>query len=356
MNTRSSRRRTGSPPTASRAGLRARIPSGPLALEPLVSICSVFPWTPSSQEMEPPENPVRFNHHLGHRVGANPEGLVQGGRRRPGDGVECLVVRGDLDRERAPARCQRPERVLHGRGRVDDVARPEGGAAVDELSVGERPERFTQRVGCVHDERLECDDRRTAGLHSRIAGDLDLADHFCRPIGALWNGGRDSGKYRPRGGLGIERVVLAVVTSLAPIAVVDLDHAEPLAPDEAREADAVGTGAFDSECFDVAELTSPVQQRCVTGPIRGRPDRCRQDTKSVEAGVRPSCIPSFCKHQITPKTSRYTRCSMSMFPNASINGRIRSSGQLGRWWYSISPWRNNECVRRFTVFAFNQRS
>ena len=72
--------------------------------------------------------------------------------------------------------------------------------------------------------------------------------------------------------------------------------------------------------------------------------------------VHGSCIPSFCKHQITPKTSRYTRCSMSMFPNASINGRIRSSGQLGRWWYSISPWRNNECVRRFTVFAFNQRS
>ena len=72
--------------------------------------------------------------------------------------------------------------------------------------------------------------------------------------------------------------------------------------------------------------------------------------------VTTSCIPSFCKHQITPKTSRYTRCSMSMFPNAFINGRIRSSGQLGRWWYSISPWRNNECVRRFTVFAFNQRS
>ena len=69
-----------------------------------------------------------------------------------------------------------------------------------------------------------------------------------------------------------------------------------------------------------------------------------------------SCIPSFCQHQITPKTSRYTRCSMSMFPKVSINGRIRSSGQLGRWWYSISPCRNNECVRRFTVFAFNQRS
>ena len=71
MNTRSSRRRTGSPPTASRAGLRARIPSGPLALEPLVSICSVFPWTPSSQEMEPPENPVRFRVRDGSSFAAS---------------------------------------------------------------------------------------------------------------------------------------------------------------------------------------------------------------------------------------------------------------------------------------------
>ena len=70
----------------------------------------------------------------------------------------------------------------------------------------------------------------------------------------------------------------------------------------------------------------------------------------------PHASPYFCRHQITPKTSRYTRCSMSMLPNVSINRRTRSSGQLGRWWYSISPCRNNECVRRFTVFAFNQRS
>ena len=76
-------------------------------------------------------------------------------------------------------------------------------------------------------------------------------------------------------------------------------------------------------------------------------------TKEVLTLMHPLILQ---KHQITPKTSRYTRCSMSMLPNVSINGRIRSSGQLGRWWYSISPCRNNECVRRFTVFAFNQRS
>ena len=75
-----------------------------------------------------------------------------------------------------------------------------------------------------------------------------------------------------------------------------------------------------------------------------------------QTGCYPSCIPSFCRRQITLKISRYTRCSSSMLPNVSINGRIRSSGQLGRWWYSINPCRNNECVRRFTVFAFNQRS
>ena len=77
---------------------------------------------------------------------------------------------------------------------------------------------------------------------------------------------------------------------------------------------------------------------------------------SERVWVVPLMHPLIVEHQITPKTSRYTRCSMSMLPNVSINGRIRSSGQLGRWWYSISPCRNSECVRRFTVFAFNQRS
>ena len=78
--------------------------------------------------------------------------------------------------------------------------------------------------------------------------------------------------------------------------------------------------------------------------------------RAKKTGHSPHASPHFASHQITPKTSRYTRCSMSRLPNVAINGRTRSSGQLGRWWYSISPCRNNECVRRFTVFAFNQRS
>ena len=104
----------------------------------------------------------------------------------------------------------------------------------------------------------------------------------------------------------------------------------------------------------VHQIADMVRQVALGQPL---PNVGRQQQRLVRhIGAECSCIPSFCQHQITPKTSRHTRCSMSMFPNVSINGRIRSSGQLGRWWYSISPCRNNECVRRFTVFAFNQRS
>ena len=62
------------------------------------------------------------------------------------------------------------------------------------------------------------------------------------------------------------------------------------------------------------------------------------------------------RHQMTPKISRYTRCSISICENFSTNGRSRCSGQFGMCSYSINPWRNSECVRRFTVFAFNHRS
>ena len=114
-----------------------------------------------------------------------------------------------------------------------------------------------------------------------------------------------------------------------------------------------------------APVRLPGQNEDLPGPDEGRTnvhgfsDTVESSIPSpvaVMAVLPSSCIPSFCSHQITPKTSRYTRCSTSMLPNVSINGRSRSSGQLGRWWYSISPCRNNECVRRFTVFAFNQRS
>ena len=50
----------------------------------------------------------------------------------------------------------------------------------------------------------------------------------------------------------------------------------------------------------------------------------------------PLFIPSF-YYQMTPKIPLNTRCSISISKNLSINGRTRSSDQLGIWSYNINP-------------------
>ena len=61
---------------------------------------------------------------------------------------------------------------------VDEVARFEVGAALDQLAIGERLEGFAELAGRIDDQCLERDDRGTPCFHGRIAGDLDLSDHF----------------------------------------------------------------------------------------------------------------------------------------------------------------------------------
>ena len=61
---------------------------------------------------------------------------------------------------------------------------------------------------------------------------------------------------------------------------------------------------------------------------------------------RTGCVPRYSyhphqsphfKYQMTPNIPRYTRCSISIRPNASINARTRYSGQFGTCSYSINP-------------------
>ena len=77
-----------------------------------------------------------------------------------------------------------------------------------------------------------------------------------------------AGEHGPRGGLGVEHVVLAVVAPLAPVALVDFDDAKPLSAHKPGEAGPVGTGAFDPEGFEVAEGASPSHQGSVAGAVR----------------------------------------------------------------------------------------
>ena len=57
---------------------------------------------------------------------------------------------------------------------------------------------------------------------------------------------------------------------------------------------------------------------------------------NMQRGIRPYESPHF-GYQMTPKISRYTRCSMSIRESLSTNGRNRCSGQFGMCSYSINP-------------------
>ena len=149
-------------------------------------------------------------------------------------------MRIDLGRQREPACCERPQRMLHGCGGVAHVAGLELGPASDQLAVGERLQVFTELGWCIDDQRFERDDRGTAGFHGRITSDFDLSDQFCAAIRALWNGGRDPSQHRPGSSFRGESVTLAVVAPLAPVAVADFHNPDGVAAHEARETDPVG--------------------------------------------------------------------------------------------------------------------
>lgn len=75
-------------------------------------------------------------------------------------------------------------------------------------------------------------------------------------------------------------------------------------------------------------------------------------------------IPDFLTHILsipsyfykTANILLYSLCSFSSAANSSSNGRNRCVGQLGICSYSMSPCRNSEWVRCFTVLTFNHRS
>ena len=61
-----------------------------------------------------------------------------------------------------------------------------------------------------------------------------------------------------------------------------------------------------------------------------------RDVPAMQDAYSILFIPSF-YYQMTPKISLNIRCSISISKNLSINGRTRSSGQLGIWSYNINP-------------------
>ncbi len=104
---------------------------------------------------------------LGGGVGADPDALAQGGRRLGRASREVSVVRGDFLGDGEPARSDRTERVLGGRGGRVEGARSECCAAGEQPAIGERLEGFSQlrrrvRRSPRFTSTTRCPARRTA--------------------------------------------------------------------------------------------------------------------------------------------------------------------------------------------------
>ena len=83
-------------------------------------------------------------------------------------------------------------------------------------------------------------------------------------------------------------------------------------------------------------LTTPIGRCLPSVPLSSVRSRVRRKCGTRQYASRALFIPSF-YYQMTPKIPLNARCSISISKNLSINGRTRSSDQLGIWSYNINP-------------------
>ena len=92
--------------------------------------------------------------------------------------VRCWSVRRDVLSQGKPATGKRPEGVRGGGGGRVERARSEGGAAREQMVIGEGVEGFSQVGWRIHDDLLQRDHRRGTCFPGRIPRDLELPDHL----------------------------------------------------------------------------------------------------------------------------------------------------------------------------------
>jgi hypothetical protein len=119
---------------------------------------------------------------------------------------------------------------------------------------------LTQAVRGGDHQGLERVDGLGAGPHGRLAGDPEHPQHLHHAIASLGQAGRLAGLHGAGGGLGVDRVGLAMAAAGGPVWPVDLHHPLPVAAEETGQFGPVAAGALDSERLDLAQRVSPAQQ------------------------------------------------------------------------------------------------
>jgi hypothetical protein len=180
---------------------------------------------------------------------------------------------------------QRAERRL-GRRR-HRVARTRGTQALgsrDELGDREALEAGLELVGRAVGELTHLDESLHPSGARRALGDEQDAQRFDPAVAAL--GPPD--RFSRQGGSGrfhrVEGVGLACVATGLAVRAVDLDHDDAGPRQEAGEASAIRTRAFDTHLGECPEGLEPGQQRLVAGWVRLEGLGSEQASDVVERG------------------------------------------------------------------------
>jgi len=229
--------------------------------------------------------------HRERRLAAQPAGVVAGGgqqragcvladpgqrhqlgRRLGGEPVQLGGERGDLGRQGLVAPGKGAQRE-HGRGQgAGDPARVEAGRGAHQRSGRQAPELLAELGGGGDQQRFERVDRLGAGPHRACAGDPQRADHLHLPVARLGHDRHLPSLDRAGGGLGVDRVGLAVAAAGGAVGAVDLQHGLALGGKEAGQGGAVGAGALYAPGVDLAEPPRPGEQVLVAGGGGGDAD------------------------------------------------------------------------------------
>jgi hypothetical protein len=179
--------------------------------------------------------------------------------------VQLPAERGDLAIQGLVAAGEGAKRQHRSHGRRGRRTRLERRSGRDQLSSGQVAELLAEGVGGGDQQGLERVDGLGAGPHGRLAGNPEHPQHLHHAIGGLGQPGRLAGLHRTGGGLGVDRIGLAMAAAGGPVGPVDLHDPLPVRVQEAGQLGAVATGALDTERLDLAQRASPAQQLGVAG-------------------------------------------------------------------------------------------
>jgi hypothetical protein len=133
------------------------------------------------------------------------------------------------------------------------------------VGLAQRSQPAAELVVAVDQQRAELVGGLGAGLDGAAAGHHQGAQLPCGAVAVLGDGAGVAGQHGPGGGLGVDRVGLALAAPAGAVGAVDLDHADALGHQVLGQPVAVAAGALHPGGGDLAVVAGPGDQVAVGG-------------------------------------------------------------------------------------------